>query len=161
LTKTKFPRQPEWHQARGLLVEIAYAFKLRGAFEPAVEVVGPAVIRAAQDRAGPLGLHGDLGGVVATNIEERAEDAVLAADDDDGLSGDSRREELARRLHLRGATGKVPVAGEDRVSLEGIHARVDVPGRGDGEGPREIGGGVIGADDVGDRLGQGCSLLLR
>ena len=44
----------------------------------------------------PAGLRHDGSGVVAANIVEGAQNAVVAADDDDGFAGDRSAHELAR-----------------------------------------------------------------
>jgi len=56
--------------------------------------------------------------VVAADIEESAKSAVVAADNDDGFSGDGGRDELSRRLHLFGARDQLPRFTEYAQTLE-------------------------------------------
>jgi len=74
----------------------------------------------------------DGGGVVAADIEESAKSAVVAADNDDGFSGDGGRDELSRRLHLFGACDQLPRFTEYAQTLEFGDAGIGIPRGGNG-----------------------------
>ena len=83
-------------QAVVLAAEVGDAVELRGAAQPAGQVVGPAVIAAAQPRrlAARLRRHG--GRPMAADVGKGAQHAGLVADDQDRLAGDFRGEERSR-----------------------------------------------------------------
>jgi hypothetical protein len=58
------------------------------------------------------GLRYNSGSVVAANIVEGAQNTVIAADDDNGLTGDGGRDEVSRRLHLIRTRNELPTPAE-------------------------------------------------
>ncbi len=78
---------PNRNEAVLRAVEILDPFKFRHALQRTIESVIPAVIRTMQERglAAGFGHHGSC--VVAADIEEGTQNAVVAADHDDRLPG--------------------------------------------------------------------------
>src|SRR5581483_7500087 len=96
----------------------------RGA-EAAVEPVRPRVVRALQRLARPFSL-GDDGAAMAADVEERAEDAVAVARDDDRRAAGAGCEEAGLR-ELPEVAGVLPRAAEDPLLLAPQDLRVRVP----------------------------------
>src|SRR5271165_4709812 len=113
-------------------IKILYAFDLRHTFQRAIEAVVPSMIRTMQKRSLAARLGYDGGGVVAANIVKGAQNAVVAADDDDRLSGYGSANELSRRFHLIGARDQLPGPAEHAQALEFRDSWIDVPGGGNG-----------------------------
>ena len=75
------------------------------------------MVGAAQVR-GPAGGRGHhRGGVVAADVEEGAQHAVVPAHQDDRLAGDLGGDVLPGRGQLVGAGRQQPAAGEHRLPL--------------------------------------------
>jgi hypothetical protein len=70
--------------------------------------------------------------VVAANIVEGAQSAVIAANNDNRFTGDSGAYELSRRPHLIGAGDELPGFAEHAQALKFRDASIDVPSGGDG-----------------------------
>src|SRR5262245_60675317 len=116
------------YQPVGRPIEVTDTGEVRSSFELSFERVRPAVIRASQMGGGAFrrGSHGR--GVVAADIEEAAQLAVVSADQDDrfagrGVAGDV----LARPPKLVNPTRYLPRTREHRPALEVQHARIRVP----------------------------------
>jgi len=118
-------------------IKIADAFKFDHALEHTVVAVGPAMVGAAEllRAAGYAGFDG--GGVMAADVVESAELAVIAASDEQRFFVDVDGEELAGILELIEAADDLPVAGENGFAFELRDAGIEIPGSGDGEGPLE------------------------
>ena len=136
-------------------VEIANTVELEHAFEGAVDAVGPAVIGTAKLRGAAVGFRDDGGRVMAADVVEGAELRVLAADDDDGLSGDVGGEEGAVFMNLIEAASNLPAFCEHRRELQFVYAHIAIPGRGNCRGFLERIGGVIQVQDFADALVHG------
>jgi hypothetical protein len=78
----------------------------------------------------------DSSGMMAANIVEGAQSAVVSADNDNGLTGDGSADELSGQLQLIGTRDKLPGLAENAEALEFRDARVDVPGCGNSRGLR-------------------------
>ena len=92
----------------------------------AVEAVGPAVVRTGEAARLP-GVAGDeLGAAVATDVLERAELEVVAANDDHLFAGRGREDPRAGRLDLVLATHADEGAIEDCAALVGEALVVEV-----------------------------------
>src|SRR5208337_1620021 len=104
-------------------VEIAHALEFHHALEGAIVAVGPAVIRTAELFRATLFFGNDGGGVMAADVVESTEFAVIAADDEERFVVDIDGEELAGIFHLIEAADDLPVGGEDGVALELRDAR--------------------------------------
>ena len=143
-----------------LAVEIFDALKFGRAFERTIEAVIPSVVGAVKDGGLAAGIGDDGSGVMAADVVEGAQDAVMAADGDDGLTCDSGGEELAGMGELIDAADGEPVAREDGMALEFGDARVGIPGRGDGGGLGERGLRVVAGEDGGEGCGRGESWIL-
>src|SRR5580700_11415482 len=91
------------------------------------------MVGTLQDRGltARLGHHG--GGVMAAYVEERAQDAICAAHDDDGFSGDSRGDEISSILELACASDELPCPAEYVQPLELCDSRIDIPRGGNRE----------------------------
>jgi len=129
-------------------VEIADAFKFHHALEGAIVAVGPAVVRAAKLLCATFFLGNDGGGVMAADVAEGAELAVIAADDDKRFVVEVDGEELAGIFDLIEAAGDLPVRREDGIAFELGDTRIEIPGRGDGPGFLEGIGGIVKIEDV-------------
>src|SRR5208282_1488847 len=112
-------------------VEILHPLELGHAFQRAVESVIPAVIRTMQERSLAAGFGYDGSGVMAANIVERAQNAVVAADKDYRLPGDNIAYKLARRFQLLRAGDQLPGFAEHAQAFEVRYAGINVPGRRD------------------------------
>lgn len=130
--------------------EIADAFELHHALEGAIVAVGPAVVRAAELFRAAFLLGDDGGGVMAADVVEGAELAVIAADDEQRFVVDVDGEVLTGIFQLIVAANDLPVGGEDGVAFELADTRVEIPGRGDGGGLLEGIGGIVKIEDVAD-----------
>jgi len=129
-------------------IEIADAIELDHAFESAVDAVSPAVIGAAKLFGAAVGFGDDSGGVVSADVEEGAELVVVAADDDEGFTGDVGGEEVAGFAELVEAAEGLPGAGEDGLFFEGFDLWVAVPRGGDGVGVVEGGARIVEREEV-------------
>src|SRR5262245_7074495 len=78
-------RNRDRNEAIFFLAEFLNAVELRRAAELAGQVVGPAVITAAKPGRGAARFIQDWRGAVATDVEERTQDAIIAANDQDRL----------------------------------------------------------------------------
>ena len=85
----------------------------------------------------------DRGGVMAADVIEGAEFAVVAADDDEGFLVDVDGEELAGFLDLIEMADDLPVGGKDGIALELRDAFVEIPGSRDGPSLFERVGGIV------------------
>jgi hypothetical protein len=86
------------------------------------------VVAALQHGALALAVR-DRTGAVAADVRERAQLAVIAADDEERLVGDLRGEVAARLRDLLRAPDELPGLGEDRPLLGLEHRGVEVPAR--------------------------------
>ena len=98
-------------------VEAADAFELGRALERAVEAVAPAVIGTAKNARRALLFRGDCRCVMAADVEEGAQLAVAATNDEQRLAGELRGDELPGALELIGARDYLPGAAEDAFAL--------------------------------------------
>ncbi len=119
-------REP--HAARVEPREVAF---LAHGHEPAVEVVGPAVV-AAEESFGLalLGLE-QRRAAVAAGVVEGPDAAVLAADDDDRRPGLAPHAEASRARQLVGVQRVEPGALPEILFLEAQEVRVGVASAGD------------------------------
>ena len=85
-----------------------------------------------QQRRLSAGLSYDRGGMVAADIVEGAQGAVIAANHNDGFTGDEGRNELPWRLQLIGARDQLPGFAEYAQALQVRDAWIDVPSCGNG-----------------------------
>jgi hypothetical protein len=108
------------------------------------------VIGAAEIFGAAAGFGDDRGGVMAADVIEGAEFAVIAADDHEGFFVDVDGEELAGLLNLIEAADDLPVGGEDTVALELFDALVEIPGRRDGMRFFEGSFGIVEIQDFAD-----------
>jgi hypothetical protein len=76
------------------------------------------------------GLSNDSGGVMAADIEEGAQNAVIPANYDHRFPSDSSSDELAGGFQLIGVRDELPGFAEYRYALEVGDSGIDVPGRG-------------------------------
>jgi hypothetical protein len=72
-----------------------------------------------------LRYHG--GGVMAAYVEERSQDAISAAHDDEGFTGDSRGDEISSILELACASDELPSVAEYIQPFQFCDARIDIP----------------------------------
>src|SRR5713226_1215052 len=142
-------------------VKIADAFELRNAFESAVGSVGPAVIRAAKLRGVPLGFGHYGGRMVAANVEEAAHHSVFTADDYNRLIGPLRRQKTSFLTQLICSANGLPGAAKHCLPLQFGHARVHVPGRGNGGGLRERRSRIVKRKDLLERMLHNNSCISR
>jgi hypothetical protein len=85
------------------------------------------MIRTAKD-LGPtfrLGHHG--GGMVAADIEESAQNAIIGSHDENRITRQIARDVLTRLANLSGAPHYLPGARENRAAFQFKDARVNVP----------------------------------
>ena len=106
------------------------ALAARDPAQPAVEVVGPGVVRALERGARAAALE-HVVAAMAAHVHECAQDAVLAAHDGErhgaGLRGDVR----AGLGDLVGGAGVLPAAAEDQLLLDVERGGVGVPACGE------------------------------
>src|SRR5258708_6791649 len=90
---------PNRNEAVLRAVEILDALEFGHALQRTIEPIIPAVIRTMQERglAAGFGLHGSC--VMAADIEEGTQNAVVAADPDDGVPGYPGAHELPWGFH--------------------------------------------------------------
>src|SRR5262245_3326672 len=112
-------------------IEDADAGEIRRPAEFPFERVSPAVIRAAQVARLSFGGGHDGGGMVATNVEEAAQNLIVASDYQERLPGQLPRDVLTRPADLLGAPNKLPGTREDRPSLQLHNPRIHETSRKD------------------------------
>src|SRR5688572_33329606 len=78
---------------------------------------------------GPFGCGDNRGGVMTADVEERSQEAVLAAHRDDRLARDLRRDEASRCRDLFGAGDDLPRTREHAAAFELEDPLVEVPRR--------------------------------
>src|SRR5437867_192601 len=115
------------HESVFRAIEIADALELHHAFERAIVAVRPAVVRATKLLCGALRFGDHSGGMMPADIVKGAQLAVIAARDDDRLSGEVRGEEAAFVLHLIGAAHHLPGYRKHAALLESVDAGIEVP----------------------------------
>ncbi len=108
-------------------VEVPHALEGGRRLERALERVGPAVVRAAQTLQAACGPGDHRGGVVAADVEEAAQDAVVAAHHHQRLAGEFERDELAGLAHLVDPAGVLPALREHGALLQLEEPRFHVP----------------------------------
>ena len=118
-------------------IKILHALELRHAFQRTIEAVVPAVIGTMQKRGVAARLSYHRSGVMAANVVEGAQDAVVTTDDNDGLASNGCGNELSRTFHLIGARNELPRFAEHVQALQFRNARIDIPGGGNGGSLRE------------------------
>ena len=120
----------ERNQAILFAIKILHALEVGNAFERSIQSVGPAVIRALQAGgcAARFGHHG--GRVMAADVEESAQFAILTADYQDRLSRNFCSDVLPGRRNLFRAANHLPSAAEYGLALKLGDASVGVPGAG-------------------------------
>src|SRR5262245_45955772 len=116
----------------GSLAEIGRTPQISGG------VVNPTVIAAAQDIAMALVLLDDRGRAMAPDSVKGATGAAAIAEREQAISGDLRRDIIARRFQLRLAADPQPFAGEDAMPFLLVGLRRMIPGRRQAEGQRLI-----------------------
>src|SRR5262245_37363814 len=121
----------DWRKTVRRAIEVADAGEIRRPAKFTFERVSPAVIRAAQVARLAFGGGQDGGGMVATNVEEAAQNMIVASDYQERLSGQLPRDVLARLADLLGAPNKLPGTRKDRPPLQFHNPRIHVPGRRD------------------------------
>src|SRR5689334_17691137 len=102
------------------------------------------------------------------HIEETAQDAIFAPNDDDRLSGNFRRDELAWTCDLLRPSGHLPRIPKNGVLLQVRDAGIDVPFRGNGRRLAQWERAVVGVDNVlqgtashgVDKLAQGGRVVI-
>jgi len=102
--------------------------------QAAVGAAGPAVVRTAQRLAAVAATLAEARCPMPADVAERAQLAVLAADDKRGLAADADGEEAAGITQVRCVARQLPRACEDRLLLARGDLEVDVDRR------RECGG---------------------
>jgi hypothetical protein len=123
-------RPPGVHLDRGeaelVGIEPGLVRGARGAAQPAVEPIGPGVVRAL-DRAAPLRLADQEGAAVAADVQERAQVAVAVERHDHRQAAHVRREDAAGAAELGGVAGVLPRALEDLLALRRGYRGVGIP----------------------------------
>src|SRR5262245_5222519 len=89
-------------------IEVADAGEIRRPAKLPFERVSPAVIRAAQIARLAFWRGHDGGGMVATDVEEAAQNLIVASDDQERFPGQLPRDVLTRLADLLGAPNKLP-----------------------------------------------------
>ena len=122
-------------QAVVLAAEVGDAVELRRAAQPAGEVVGPAVIAAAQPRRGPFRRRHQRRGTMPADVVEGPQDALGIADDKNRFAGDVGGEKRAGLGDGTAAADVLPGVAEDSPAFQFVEVRVEVPRRRDGAAP--------------------------
>jgi hypothetical protein len=127
------------------LLEVRHLVHVRRADQPAVEIVGPRVIRAL-DAAGELpgGLVADARAAVAADVVEGADLAGGVARDDDVVAVQLADEVLAGALRLFRSAGVEPHRPEESIELRLQQRRLRVVAR--RQRPRSLGHHVARLD---------------
>ena len=108
------------------------------------------MVRTAEDARVALLFRNDSRSVVATDVVERPQLVVAAANNDHRFAGELCGDELSRLLQLIGARHDLPRVAEDRLALQFGDALVHVPGGGNGGGLVQRTPIVVRGDDVVD-----------
>ena len=109
-------------------IEVANAFEFNHAFEGPVVAVGPSVIGTTEILDATLVFRDDRSGMVAADVVEGPESAIVAADDDKRFFVHVDGEKVAGFPDLVKAADDLPIACEDGVAFELSDAFVEVPG---------------------------------
>src|SRR5207302_6708136 len=112
-----------------LLVPAFDAVHLRRRAQRSVEGIRPSVIAALQRRAFARALR-DRPRAMTADVRERAHFAVIAADDQQWLTGDTGREELPALSKLIVVADELPRLREDHSILLADHRGIVVVARG-------------------------------
>src|SRR5882762_1814373 len=107
--------------------------------------VGPSVIPAAKKIAGAAAFGG-RSSAVAADVVEAAQSMVGAADDQQRLVDQARREVVPGLGDLIAVADHLPGAGEDLVSFLGSDSGIDVEGGRQGPGAGDVGVDVQGVE---------------
>ena len=142
---------------RALVVGDARAVEQRRAQAAPLEVVGPAVVRAADRARDPAGaLVEQPGPAVTADVVEAAQDAVAPSGDDHRAAGHVHDDGVPRLGDLAGAAHRDPPAREHPLALDGEErlggVRVGDQRGGGGHGPAGARVGGLG------RVVRGCPL---
>src|SRR5713226_2484809 len=92
-----------------------------------------------QDGSLAARLGHDRRGMMTADVVEAAQNAVIAANDDDRFARNVGRDKLARLVHLLHPSHHLPGLAENGLGLKLRDSRVHIPGRGDGRGVRQRG----------------------
>ena len=151
----------EFDEAPGVGVEAGPVLEARGGAQVPFQAVGPRVVRADDD----AGLRGGAAGqqlvpAVAAEVGERAQRAVVAADDEHAALADRLGPHVPGGRGLGTASHAHPAAAEEVLPLPGEHVRAHVGGAGQhpaaAERPqRFLHGGLIERGGRADRRGGG------
>ena len=134
-------------QARALVAALE-----RDRAQAAVGVVGPGVVRAAEELAGVAGRRADdARALVRAAVHQDANAAVVVADRDQRPAGDLDRDVVARVRHLALVADVAPGVGEEVLLLEREDLGVDV----------EVAVDAVGLDQGADRVGIGAVARAR
>src|SRR5437867_8334135 len=117
----------ERNQAISLAIKVLDSFEVGNAFERAVKPVSPAVIGALQARRSSARLSHYCCSVMATNVKESAQLAVLSAHHKHRLSGNFSGDVLPWSRNLFRAADHLPGSAEHSFALEFRDALVGVP----------------------------------
>jgi hypothetical protein len=112
-------------------IEAANAYEIRRPTKLSFKRVCPAMIRASQVARLAFGGGHDGGGMVAANIEESAQNLIVASDNKKRFSSQLPRYVLARLAYLVGASNKLPGTRKDSMPLKFHNPRINVPARRD------------------------------
>src|SRR5271166_219835 len=149
------------HQTVLGAIEVAHAFKLRSAFQRAVESVAPAVIRAAEKCGIALNFGDYRRRVMTADIVEGTKLAVGGAHDDKRLAGEVRGDKLSGAPQLVKTGNDLPGSAEHTLLLETCDPLIDIPCRGNRVRLCEWTLVVVGIEDFAQRqlhrASPGCS----
>jgi hypothetical protein len=118
----------------------------------ALKIIGPAVIRTTEALSSALRLGHHCGGVMTADVEEAAQNRILAAYDQYRLAGSLAGEVLSGLAHLIGASDHEPGAGKNAALLQKENATVSIPRCGWSERFSEGVTGIVGIDYLRNRL---------
>ena len=107
--------QDRWQPAV-VEIEPVDVVRERGLRELALDIVGPAVIRAAEGLGATASVD-DFGAPMAADVRERVEPAILAASDHDRLVDDVEREVVTGIGNLLDAADDQPLLEEDALGF--------------------------------------------
>ena len=122
---------PYFHSDRNqsilLFGKILNFLELGRSLESTVGPVAPPMIGTPQDTRVTAWLCNDGGGVMPAHIEESAQDAILASNDNNWLSRNLCRDELTGICDLLRSPDHLPGTPENRLLLQFGDASIDVP----------------------------------
>src|SRR6266568_8868619 len=117
------------NQAILLALETLDAIELRHALQRTIQPIVPSVIRTMQQRGLAALLGDNRSCMMATDVIEAAQRAIVPTNHDNRFASDNRRHKLAGFFNLVDATNQLPCLAEDGLGCQISNSGVNVPWR--------------------------------